>query len=137
MALDPFVALARQRAALDIADAGAAQPRAARSSRQADDVAGDELAAVVHRRGERQGLAAGAGAEIDDPHAGPRIGEQRGDLRALVLHLDEPVLEGGEAGRAARAREAQAERRERRRLGLDALGGERARAPLRGRPSAG
>ena len=75
----------------------------ARSSRQADDIAGDELAAVVHLGGKRQRLAAGAGAEIDDPHAGPRIGEQRRDLRALVLHLDKPVLERGECRRAARA----------------------------------
>ena len=69
---------------------------AARSSRRADDVAGDELAAISHGRRQRQGLAAGAGAEIDDAHARPRIDQERRELRALVLHLDEPVAEAVE-----------------------------------------
>src|SRR6266853_1847021 len=58
----------------------------------------DELPAVLHLGGERQCLAAGAGAEIDDPHARPRVGEQGGNLRALVLDLDEPLLECGGPG---------------------------------------
>src|SRR6185437_14570896 len=83
MALDPFVALAAEDAALHDADTGAAQPLRRALQALLGDVAGDEMAAVVHRRGQRQRLAAGAGAEIDDAHARTRIGKQRGELRAF------------------------------------------------------
>ena len=126
MALDPGVALARQGAALDIADPGAAQPLAGALQPPVGDIAGDELAAVLHLGGERQRLPAGAGAEIDDPHAGPGIGEQCRKLRALVLDLDEPLLEGRRPGERRTVLEAEAERRPWRRLGRDMLGGERA-----------
>ena len=96
VALDPFVALAGQRAALDIVDPGAAQPARRAVEAAGRYLAGDELAAIGHSGGERQGLAARPGAEIDDPHPGPRIGEQRGNLRAFVLHFDEALLERGE-----------------------------------------
>ena len=124
--LHPGIALAGQRAALDIADAGAAQPLPGALQAPFRRVAGDELAAVSHRRGERQGLAAGAGAEIDDAHPGTRAGEKRGDLRAFVLHLDETVLEGGGAGKRHAMRDAQPERRPAGRVGVDMLGGESA-----------
>ncbi len=117
-------------AALDIADAGAAQPLAGAFEPPRRDIAGDELAAVFHLGGERQRLAAGAGAEIDDPHAGARIGEEGGQLRALVLHLDEPVLERVRRGERRAVLEPEAERRPRRRLGVDVLGGERAAGGL-------
>ncbi len=52
------------------------------------DVGGVNLAAVFHRRGERQRLAAGAGAKIDHLLAGLGAGKQRGELRALVLDFD-------------------------------------------------
>ena len=109
MALDPFVALAGQRTALDIADPGAAQPARRALEPAGRHLAGDELAAIGHSGGQRQGLAAGAGAEIDDPHPGPRIGEQRGDLRAFVLHFDEALLEGGEAAERHPLAQPQAE----------------------------
>src|SRR5579884_4414266 len=98
VALDPFVMLAGNHAALDIIDAGAAQPHPGALQSAGRDVAGDELAAVSHQSGERQALAAGPGAEIDDPHAGPGIGEQGRHLRTLVLDLDEPFLECDETG---------------------------------------
>jgi len=92
--------------------AGAAQ--AARGAVEAilGDLAGDELAAIGHSGGERQGLAARPGAEIDDAHAGPRIGQQRGNLRALVLHLDKALPERGEIAERHPAAETQPERRE-------------------------
>src|SRR5215472_4266526 len=52
--LDPGIALGRQRAALDIVDAGAAQALAGALQAPFRRVAGDELAAVLHRGSERQ-----------------------------------------------------------------------------------
>src|SRR6267143_637654 len=68
MALHPFVALARQRSPLGIVDPGAAQPAHRTLEAACRDVTGDELAAIAHACGKRQGLAACPGAEIDDPH---------------------------------------------------------------------
>ena len=93
MAPHPFVARALERPALDDAGAGAAQPLGRALEPMRGDVAGDEMPAIAHGRGERQGLAAGAGAEIDDAHARPRIDQQRRELRALVLHLDLAAFE--------------------------------------------
>ena len=92
-------------------------------------VGGVDLALVLHRGGERQRLAARARAKVEDLHAGLGFREQRGELRALVLQLDEALdvgRVGGERRRAAvRAHgDAQAHGRERRRLGLEM--GERA-----------
>jgi hypothetical protein len=47
-----------------------------------------DLAAVLHRRGKRQRLAAGAGAKIDDLLARLGAGKERGELRAFVLDFD-------------------------------------------------
>src|ERR1043166_6649013 len=113
----PEIALARQHAALDIADAGAAQPLPGALEAPFRGVAGDELAAVPHRSRQCQRLAAGAGAEIDDTHAGARAGEKGGDLRRLVLHLDEALLEGSGTGERHAMRDAQPERRPAGRLG--------------------
>ena len=57
-------------------------------------VGGIELSLVLHGGGERQRLAAGAGAEIDHLLAGLRAGKQRGELRAFVLHFDQALDEG-------------------------------------------
>src|SRR6185437_11789744 len=81
MALHPFVALAGERHALNDRDAGAAQALRRALEPALRYVAGDEVAAIGHAGGQRQRLAAGAGAEIDDAQAGPRIGEQRRELR--------------------------------------------------------
>jgi hypothetical protein len=115
--LDPFVALARQRSALGIVDPGAAQSACGMLEPAGRDVAGDELTAVGHAGGERQGLAAGPGAEIDDPHPWPGIGKECRDLRAFVLDLDEAVLERGEAAERRAGSEPQADRRPKGRLG--------------------
>ena len=92
MALDPGIALARQAATLDIMHAGAvAAACAARSTRPLQHVAGHELALVLHGGRQREGLAPGAGAEIDDPHGRPCASTSRADqLGAFVLHLDQP-----------------------------------------------
>src|SRR5262249_33668191 len=93
MALDPLVALGRERPALDVADAGAPEPRRRTLEPRRRDVAGDQMTLVLHAGGERQRLATGAGAEIDDAHAGLHGREQGCQLRALVLHLDPAALE--------------------------------------------
>ena len=111
--------------------------RAARSSRRAETSQATSLPRLAIPAANAKRLAAGAGAEIDDPHPRPRAGQQGGDLRALVLHLEQPVLERGETGQRRPLGEAQADRRPGGRLGADALGGERPRAPSRGRSSAG
>ena len=75
-------------------------------------------------RCERQGLAAAAGAEIDHLLAGLGAGEERHELRALVLDLDPALQEFGLRlhGRTAPVlarRDAQAQRRERRLDGVE------------------
>jgi hypothetical protein len=109
---------------LDIADSSAAQPLSGAFEPPCRDIAGDELAAVFHLRGKRQRFSPRAGAEIDDTHAGTRIGQKGGNLRSLVLHLDQPVLECGCRCQRRAMLEPEAERRPRRRLGLDLFGGE-------------
>ena len=71
---------------------------------------------ILHRGRERQRLAAGAGAEIDHLLARLCAGEQRRKLRALVLHLDQPLMKAGSAWIAgflasAACADAQPERR--------------------------
>ncbi len=82
-----------------------------------------DLAAVLHRGGQRQRLAAGAGAEIDDLLAGLGAGEERGELRAFVLDFD-AAFEESRLGMNRRAfgirrkPDAQPDRRPSRRLGV-------------------
>jgi hypothetical protein len=84
-------------------------------------VGGDQPALALHQRCQRQGLAAGAGAEIDHLLARPGRRQQGRELRALVLHfnraLDE-ILLGVNAGiaRVGAEFDAQADRRPWRRL---------------------
>ncbi len=72
-------------------------------------------------RGQRQRLAAGAGAEVEHLLARAGADHQRGDLAALVLHLEPALLEGrlvldiGVAPLAVGGGDAQAVGRERRR----------------------
>src|ERR1700675_641644 len=86
----------------------------------AGDVEGVEAAGVPHLRAEGERLAACAGAEVDDHLAAPRAGEQREELAAFVLHLDEPL--GEDVGLLQRGLpgDADAERRMRRRRGVEA-----------------
>ena len=75
-----------------------------------------ELAVVLHRGRERERLAAAAGAEIEHLLAGLRSGQQRGELRALVLDFDHALHEGrlGMNGRrlgVGRVDDAQPDRR--------------------------
>ena len=92
-------------------------------------VGGVDLALVLHHACKRQRLAARARAKVEDLHAGLGFREERGELRAFVLQLDEALdvgRVGGERRRAAvRAHgDAEPHGRERRRLGLEV--GERA-----------
>ena len=83
-----------------------------------------DLAVVLHRRGERQRLAAGAGAKIDHLLAGLGAGKKRSELRAFVLDFD-AALEERRLGMDRRAfgirreTDAQAPRRPSRRLSAE------------------
>ena len=116
--------LPARRPHLDVARARAGEPGEDRREAASVGVGGVDLALVFHRRGERERLAAGAGAEVEDLHAGLGVGQQRRELRALVLHLDE-AFDIGRVGRERRRApvgahgDAQADRRERRRLGRE------------------
>jgi len=78
-------------------------------------------------------LPPAAGAEIDHRHAWLGTGEQRHDLRYLVLDLDEAGLEGLRAAEPRRAGQPQSDRRQRYRLGLDELRDQGGFGDLRGR----
>ncbi len=97
---------------------------------------GENLAAVLHRGGKRQRLAAGAGAEIEHLCPRRRTGKMGHKLGALVLDLEPALPEGrlgldvGVAAGAFDRRDAQSVRRQRRRsrtgaaqLGRDLLAG--------------
>ena len=81
--------LCRLRGAdLDVARAGALEPRVDRREAALVEIGRVDLAALLHHGRERQRLAAGAGAEIDHLLAGLGAAQQRGELRAFVLHFD-------------------------------------------------
>ena len=77
-----------RRQHLRVPHPGPLQPLEDRAKPHAVAVIGVELPGILHERGERQGLAAGPGAKIDDLRLGLGAGEQRRELRALVLHLE-------------------------------------------------
>ena len=120
------VGLAARRADLDVARAGARDPFVDRHQLALVDVGRVDLAAIFHRCGERQRLAAGAGGEIDHLLARFGAGEQRGKLRAFVLDFDR-ALAKHRLGMDRRAfgigakPDAQAERRPSRRFGAKML----------------
>src|SRR5207253_7344831 len=88
-----FAVVGIDRAALDIVRAGAAQALGRAVEPRFVDVERHDPALVVHAGGDRQRLAAGAGAVVGDLHAGLGVDQRRHQLRALVLDLDQPVLE--------------------------------------------
>ena len=59
------------------------------------DIGGDNLALVAHRGGEREGFAARAGRDIQNPHSRLGAAEQRRDLRSFVLELEGAFRERG------------------------------------------
>ena len=119
-----FVAHRARRAHLHIAHARALEPGMDRRQPPLVGIGGVDLALVLHRGGERQRLAAGAGAEIDHLLAGLCAGQQRGKLRAFVLDFDQAFDEGRlgmdrGAFRAGVELDAQAGGRPARRLGME------------------
>ena len=126
----PFVAWLQQMA-LDIVYAGATQPANRAVQPGGGDIAGDELAAVMHRHRQRQRLAAGARAQVGDAHARPCIDPGGDELAALVLDLHQAGAEGGAGGDLAAALDAEAPRGVRRRHGVQPLGRERGAGPSR------
>ena len=71
------------------------------------------------------GLGSRCSAGVEDAHSGPGLGGQGDQLRRLVLHLEQALLERLERGHGARAVEPQSQRRVRGGVGDDAGGGER------------
>jgi hypothetical protein len=112
-------------------------------------VAGDQAGAVAGLARQRKRLAAAARAEVDDRLAGPRLGEEARELRALVLDLvpalqefrldveRRPAPVGADRDAQALRREGRrravqmAERRQRRRAVLL----QRVQADVEGRPA--
>ncbi len=118
--LDAVVALVRDLHRVHVRQAAARQPRLQRRQPVARRVERVEPPGVAHLRAERQRLAAGAGAEVDDHLAALRAGDQRQQLAALVLDLDVAAQEDVELMQRRLAVDAQAERRIRRVDRLDA-----------------
>src|SRR5438067_4887971 len=73
---------------LNVARAGARKPRMDRRQPALVEIGGINLAAIVHRRCERQGFTSSAGAQIDDLLARFGVRQQRRELRAFVLDFD-------------------------------------------------
>src|SRR5439155_19108130 len=121
LTLQPFGVVGTDRPALDIVRAGAAQPLRRAVEAALIDVHRHHAALVVHAGGDRQGLAAGAGAVIRDLHAGPAVDQRRHDLRALVLHFHQAVLESVARHDGEPALQPEAAGRIGHRLGLDAF----------------
>ena len=102
-------------------DACARQPLVDRRELPLVAVGCNQPSLALHQRRERQGLAAGASAEVDDLLAGLCRRQQSCKLRALVLNLDGALdeillyMNAGVAGVGAEV-DAQARRRPRRRL---------------------
>ena len=123
---------------LDVARAGPLEPLEDRPQPRRVVVVGIDLAGVAHGGGEGQRLAAGACTNIEHLLARAGGGHQRGDLRALVLHLvpAAPVpdlgLDIGLPARTVRRRQPHADRRQRRRLRVRTAPAPS--APCRGRP---
>ena len=76
---------AARGAHLHIAHARARDPLVDRRELPLADVGCVKLSAIVHRRRQRQRLAAGAGRKIGNLFAGLCSGEQGGELRSLIL----------------------------------------------------
>ena len=90
-----------EQVGLHDADIGGAA-RAHRAPQQIDapiaDVAGHQQAAAVHERGERRGLAAGRRAGVEHARQRPIAGQQRHQLRCLVLHHEPALLQARRRG---------------------------------------
>src|SRR5262245_46852688 len=89
------VARGARGAHLHVARAGARKPLVDGREPSLVGVGGVELPVILHHRGERQRLAAGAGTEVDHLLARLGGGKERRELRGLVLHLDHALDEGG------------------------------------------
>ena len=78
-----------------------------------------QAAGIAHDRAQRQRLAAGAGAKIDDHLAALGADDLRQQLAAFVLHLDRTVLEQRQILQRRLFDDANAQGRKRRRLAQD------------------
>ena len=83
-----YVGLASWRAHLDVACVRARNALMDRCQPALVAIGRIDLAAIFHRCGERQRLAAGAGAEVEHLFARFAAGEQSGELRTFVLDFD-------------------------------------------------
>ena len=96
--LHPGIALARQRAgARHCGRRRAAAAWPTRLEPAGQHVAGDDVALVLHGGGSARVLPPAPAQKSQTRMPGPRVGEQRNELRALVLHLDQARPEDGRA----------------------------------------
>ena len=105
---------------LGVMNPGAGQPFVDRRELPLVAIGRNQTAPALHHGRQRQRLAAGPGAKVDHLLAGFCAGQQRRELRALVLNLDgalDEILLGVDAGIAGigAERDPQAQRRPRRR----------------------
>lgn len=128
---------------VDGGDAGAAGPAAQLVELGPVHVTGDDAAAVGHGRRQRQGLAAGARAQVDDDVAPTRrrrtdarhhqLGEE---LAALVLGLEQAGLELGQGEQVGAGVDDEGVARPPPRRGGEAVPGQRRGQRLAGRAQA-
>ncbi len=123
-ALGPFVA-GHGQVPLHVVHPGTAQALDGAVKPGLAHVAGDHVAAVLHRGRDGQRLAAGAGAPVGHPQAWGGTHQVRDQLAAFVLYLHRPGLERGAGRHRAAVRHAQAPGRVGRGRGLDPLGQQR------------
>jgi len=73
-------------------------------------IEGIQATLVAHQRPQSQGFAACTGTEIDHRIGAARLDQQRQQLRAFVLHLQQTVLECGQGVQRGLAHQPQAPR---------------------------
>ena len=115
------IVVAGQRDRMDVADLRARRARRERGQALCRDVHGVDPAGAAHQHGERERLAAGAGAVVGDHLAAPRRDQPGKELAPLVLNLDQAIAKKRVMIDRRFAAEAHAGRRIRRRLGLDTV----------------
>jgi hypothetical protein len=121
-ALDARVVLAGDDHRVDVGQARAGDPRLELAEPLVGHVEGVQAAGVAHQRAEQQGLAAGAGAEVDHHLAALGLEQEAQQLAAFVLHLEAAVEEERVLLQRRLALEAHRQRREAPRRAADAVG---------------
>jgi hypothetical protein len=135
-ALDPGVALVLDADRMHIGQAGTRQARLQPGEALVGNVVGVEAAGVLHQGAEKQRLATGAGAEIDDHFAAFRLQQVAEQLAAFVLDLESAVEKQRMPGQRRLVAQADGQRRQAARDGGDPSAANWARSASRDSSSA-